>query len=419
MADSIARALSDAKVRNAKPGQKPVKLTDGGGLFLLVQPNGSKLWRYKFRLAGREGLLSIGAYPDVSLAAARELHQAAREKVAAGVNPVQARQVERREAAQVALRDERGTFAQALKSWQDATEPSLAKRTVEWRRWECDRHLIPEFGSRKIWEITRLEVADFLRRVERDAPSVAKIVRTFLVHIFERAIDEGLLEVSPVPSVRLLKRRRWVSHQAMEIDRFPAFMAKLMAADASPYTKGALLLIVLTACRKTEAAGARWAEFDLDRARWVIPPERMKKRREHFVPLSRQAVKLLRAIREYSGGGEFVFPHYYKPHEPMHHTTLGLLMRKVRDEADTVHGFRSMFSTYMNGKKENADVIELCLAHAPENVVRGIYNRYQYEDERRTLLQRWADDLDALVAKSLGSVPRLEVVKKQQRAIAA
>lgn len=418
MNDSIARALSDAKVRNAKPSEKPVKLADGGGLFLLMQPNGSKLWRYKFRLHGREGLLSIGTYPDVSLAAARELHQVARVKVAAGENPVHVRQVERREAAQELVRAESGTFRLALQSWRDVTEPSLAARTIEWRHWAAEKHFGPML-PRKIWEITRQEIAALLTAIEREAPSVAKIMRAHLVHIFDRAIDEGLMDNNPVPSVRLLKTRRWKSHQAMTMKRWPAFLSGLMAAEGSPFTKGALLLIVLTACRKTEAAGARWSEFDLDNACWTIPAERMKMRKEHWVPLSKQAVKLMRALREHSGDGEFVFPHYYKPNTPMHHTTLGLMMRKVRDEADTVHGFRSMFSTHLNAQKQDGDIIELCLAHAPKNVVRAIYNRHEYQDERRALLQLWANDLDAHVAKALGSTLKLDVVNKQQKQIAA
>jgi integrase len=240
------------------------------------------------------------------------------------------------------------------------------------------------------------------------------------VHIFERAIDEGLMETNPVPSVRLLKSRRWVSHQAMTMDRWPAFLSNLMAADASPFTKGCLLLIVLTACRKTEAAGARWEEFDLDAATWTIPAERMKMRKEHFVPLPSQAVKLLRAVHEHSGGGAFVFPHYYKPNAPMHATTLGLLMRSARNEADTVHGFRSMFSTHMNGiDRDNEDIVELCLAHAPKNLVAAIYNRNKYEAERRAVLQRWANDLDAQVTKALGRTLKLDVVKTQQQLIAA
>jgi integrase len=418
MTDSIARALSDAKVRNAKPGGKPIKLADGGGLFLLVQPNGSKLWRYKFRLHGREGLLSIGPYPDVSLAAAREQHQAAREKVAAGENPVHGRQAERREAAQALVRAERGTFAMALQSWRDATEPQLSARTIGWRHWAHDKHFGPLL-PRKVWEITRQETAQLLTRIEREAPSVAKIMRTHLVHIFERAIDEGLLETNPVPSVRLLKSRRWVSHQAMTLDRWPAFLSRLMAADASPFTKGALLLVVLTACRKTEACGARWEEFDLDAGEWTIPAERMKMRKEHFVPLSKQALQLMRALREHSGDGEYVFPHYYKRGAAMHVTTLGLVMRDCRSENDTVHGFRSMFSTHLNAAGENGDIIELCLAHAPKNIVRAIYNRHQYRDERAALLQRWANDLDAQVTKALGRTLKIDVVKKQQRMIAA
>jgi integrase len=424
MTDSFARALSDAKVRNSKAADKPVKLTDGGGLHLLVQPNGSKLWRYKFRVHGREGLLSIGAYPDVSLAAARELHQAAREKVAAGINPVHERQDERREAARAVVVAQAGAFGVVRQNWMDDTAEELSKRTKQQRAWAIGAYLA-ELEKTSVTEIKRQDVSRILLRVQKHAPTVAKRLRGWLDCIFERAIDEGLIELNPVPPAKLLKRRRANSHVAMELAAFPQWMTNLAAFQSYPFTKAALLLIVLTGCRKEEACGAEWSEFDLDAGRWEVPACRMKMRKQHVFPLSRQAVELLRHVREFSEGRRYAFPGVGTA-KHINGRSLNYLMRNTRAGTETVHGFRAMFSTYMNGLKEDPDVIEMCLAHADKNTVRGVYNRYQYIDERTAMLQKWADDLDALVSKASGKPQQLYVVqpkvgfaKKQLTKIAA
>lgn len=398
MADNIARTLTDAAVRNAKPGPKPYKLTDGGGLYLLVQPTGAKLWRYKFRLNGKEGLHSLGAYPDVNLSAARDQHRAARTQVAAGVNPVQVRQAERTKAAQADMLAQAGAFLTVLQAWRDVTDPGLSAHTLKQRNNEIKKYLVPAFKGRAIEAITRAEISAMLKKVEAKTPQVAKNLRGYLSGIYEHALDVGLVNANPVPPPRALKPRQSVSHAAMSVDRLPAFLATLDACKVNLETRTAMWLTILTACRKNEATGARWSELDLDAGEWTIPADRMKGRREHWVPLPRQAVDLLRQLREFAGSNDLLFPNRMDPTRPMAERSLNALMERNGYAGETVHGFRSVFSTHFNAQPgANPDVIERCLAHVPFDMVRRVYNRHEYKAERRALLQAWADWLDGLM----------------------
>lgn len=398
MTDSLARKLSDAKARNAKPQDKAIKLSDGGGLYLLVLPTGAKLWRYKFRVGGREGTMALGAYPDVSLAAAREQHQVARSKVAAGENPVHDRKGKREAAAQQVRRDQAGKFDTVIDSWRETTDHGLAALTIVQRAREIAKYVEPAFKGKRVEQISRNEISWLLKRIEARAPEVARNVRNYLWGIFEHAIDIGLISANPVPPPRVLKRRVQKSHAAMSAARLPAFFAALHGCGANPETKAAARLVILTACRKAEATGARWSEFDLDAGEWTIPAERMKARREHWIPLSRQAVAMLRQLRATSSG-EHLFPHRSRPNTPMAERTLNMLLRRNGFHGETIHGFRSVFSTHFNEQGASADVVERCLAHSPADKVRAAYNRHQYKDERRSMLQDWADYLDGLISK--------------------
>ncbi|KWH65125.1 tyrosine-type recombinase/integrase [Burkholderia anthina] len=398
--------LSDATVRAAKPRETDYKLSDGNGLpglHLLIKATGAKLWRYKFHLHGREGLLSIGAYPAVTLAAAREAHRAACALVASGVNPVHARREDREHVIRAKKQAERGAFSTVLQDWRDATDKGLAASTIRQREREIAKYIEPEFKSKSITAITRTELADLLKRVEKNAPEVARNLRGYLMQIFEHAISDGVLAANPMPPVRpkrgaQSRRRSQVHHAAMDTDRIPGFLAALDASSANLETKAAMRLVLLTACRKNEAVGARWSEFNLDAGEWVLPAPRMKGRVEHWVPLPRQAVALLRELREISDG-TFLFPHRDKPNTPMAGNTLNALMDRIGyGEAATPHGFRSVFSTHFNGLEENPDVIERCLAHVEKNDSRSPYNRYEYREQRQALMQKWADYLDGLVA---------------------
>ena len=389
MADNITRALSDPKVRNAKPEAKPKKLTDGGGLYLLVQPNGAKLWRYKFRLGGKEQLHALGAYPEVSLADARRNHEAARALVAAGESPVKARQTERERATRDELVAKAGSFEAVMASWRKLTDPKLAPASIKQRGYETTRYLAPAFKGKSVQQIDRVAIASLLNGVESRAPEVARNLRNYLSAIFEHAIDIGLVTANPTPPPRALARRRQVSHAAMATDRLPEFLTSLDDCGANRETRIALELVILMVTRKSEVTGARWSEFDLDAAAWTVPAERMKARREHWVPLSPAAVDLLRELRTLSPGA-FLFPHRNKPDAPMNERTLNAMMERNGFAGETVHGFRSVFSTHFNKAGANPDVIERCLAHAPADKVRAAYNRHDYQDERRELLGQWA-----------------------------
>ncbi|WP_175978028.1 integrase arm-type DNA-binding domain-containing protein [Burkholderia sp. BCC1047] len=398
-------AIKAAISKAARDGASDRKLSDGNGLpglHLLVKTTGVQLWRYKFYLHGREGLMALGQYPAVTLAAAREAHRAACALVAAGINPVHARKNERERATLEKKQAERGAFATVLQDWRDTADKHLAPSTVRQRSREIAKHIEPEFKSKSITAITRADLAELLARVEKKTPEVARNLRGYLFQIFEHAIGAGVLNANPMPPARprrgaQARSRTQVHHAAMDIGRIPGFLAALDASNCNPETRAAMKLVLLTAVRKVEATGARWEEFRLDDAEWLVPAARTKARRPHWVPLSHQAIALLRELHELTGHGEYLFPHRDRAHTPMTGNALNAAMNRIGyGDAATVHGFRSMFSTHFNSQHAHPDVVERCLAHAPENEVRAAYNRHQYADERRQMMQDWADYLDRL-----------------------
>ena len=390
--------LTALKIRTAKPAVRAYKLADGGGLFVLVQPNGSKLWRYKFRLQGVEGLQALGAFPEVGLAEARAAHTASRQLVANGVNPVQARRSERESKVLATMHRDKGSFEALYADWDAATSVGLRAGTVDQRRREIDKDLVPVFRGRPVASITRLELTSTLKAVESRAPEVARNLRNHLWGIFEHAIDSGLIEDNPVPPVRVLRKRHQQNHPALGPSQLGAFMRSLDETESlSQQTRIAMRLLVLTACRKNEVVCGRWSEIDLDAAEWEIPADRMKAGRAHWVPLSRQAVYWIRELRTFvPDESVYLFPNRVDPSRPMADRSLNAVMERLGlSGKGTPHGMRAAFSTYFNATGANVDVIEHCLAHTPANRVRAAYNRHKYQDERRTMLQAWADFLEA------------------------
>lgn len=396
MADTLSRALSAAAVHNAKPKDKPYKLTDGGGLFLEVRPNGSKLWRYKFRLHGKEGLLALGAYPDTGLADARKAHNEARALVAAGTNPVAHRKAEQADKARQALQADKGLFSTVLDEWRTVREKGLSPSTFRQQNRELAKYVEPRLAGEQIKGITRLELTELIKGVAKNAPEVARNIRSYLASIFEYAIDSGIITSNPVPPQRVIGKRGVQRHHDMlPFEMLPAFLVALDASRLTIGTRAAMTLLILSACRKVEVAHARWDEFDLDAAEWLIPAARMKTRREHLVPLSTQAVAALRELHHYRTQQDLLFPHRSRPGEPMSHRTLNAVFERIGyGDLATPHGFRAVFSSFWNAREANPDVIEKCLAHAHGDRIRAAYNRNKYLPERRALLQAWADVID-------------------------
>lgn len=401
MTDSLSRALSAAAVQNAKPKERPYKLADGGGLFLQVQPSGAKLWRYKFRLHGKEGLLAIGVYPEVTLKQAREAHNEARAQVAAGINPVADRKAKRADEARQALQADKGLLGSVLAEWKTVREKELSPASIRQQARELAKYVEPKFANERIDRITRLELTELVKSISKTAPEVARNIRTYLASIFEHAIDCGLIDANPVPPPRIIGKRGAQQHHPMlPADSLPGFLVALDKSQITLGTRAAMQLVLLTACRKNEVVAARWSEFDLDTAEWVIPGSRMKTRREHVVPLSTQAVALLKELHQFRTSSEFLFPHRSRRGEPMADRTLNAVFERLGyGELGTPHGFRALFSTYWNAREANPDVIEKCLAHSHKDKVRSAYNRNQYLAERRTLLQEWANFIDEQCSK--------------------
>ena len=393
--------LTDAAVRQAKPADKPRKLFDGRGLYLLILPAGGKYWRFKYRFGGKEKLLALGAYPDVSMKQARERRDAARKALAAGSDPSAERQAAK--AAVVAAEQrERDTFEAVAREWFGKYSSVWAPGHAETIIRRLERDVFPWLGSLPVAEITAVMLLEVLRRVEaRGALETAHRIKQITGQVFRYAIATGRASRDPSGDLRgALPPRRENHHAALTK---PAEVAGLLRAIASYQgsfvVRCALRLAPLVFVRPGELRKAEWSEIDLENGVWRIGAERMKMRREHLVPLARQAVEVLRELHPLTGSGRYIFPGRTAA-RPMSENAITAALRRMGYEQGTMtaHGFRTMASTLLNEMGWPADAIERQLAHAERDEVRGAYNRAEYMVERRRMMQAWADHLDSLAA---------------------
>lgn len=393
--------LTDTAIRKAKPADKPRRLFDGGGLYLEIVPAGGKWWRLKYRFGGKEKRLALGTYPDTGLVAARMRRDEARKLLAAGVDPSEQRKaekVERIKAAEIAA----DTFEKVARDWmarQDVAEITKLKN-----KWILETFLFPEIGALPIGTITPRVLLDALRKIEGagklDTASRAKVK---VGQVFRWAILEGKAEADPTASLRGALKQPKAKHHAAITD--PMKVGELLRAidgfTGQPVTLAALKLAPLVFVRPGELRHAEWSEFDLDGAIWRIPGERMKMKAAHIVPLSSQAVAVLRELQLLTGSGHYVFSGIRSASRPMSENTVNAALRRLGYSKDemTGHGFRSMAASRLNEMGWNPDAIERQLAHAESNKVREAYTHAaQYLDERKRMMQGWADYLDALRA---------------------
>ncbi|MBI1321632.1 tyrosine-type recombinase/integrase [bacterium] len=390
--------LTDAAVRNAKPRDKPYKLSDAGGLFLWVQPSGGKWWRYKYRFAGKEKLLALGSYPDVSLADARERHAQARKVLANGTDPGEFK----KEAKRLALLNSVTTFEALAREWCESRKHKWVTSYGEAMLTRLESHVFPKVGARPISDITASELLVVLRIVEATgALDLAQRLLQASGQIFRYAIATGRAERNPAADLRGALKPPVRKHQAyLKVDELPEYLQKLNAYDGNLQTKLALKFLLLTFVRTGELRMAEWKEINLDEAVWRIPAERMKMRTPLIVPLSRQAIGVLNELHPITGQWRFVFPNQHKPCGCMsENTMLYALYRMGYHSKATGHGFRSTASTILNEHGFAPDVIERQLAHVERNQVRAAYNHAQYLPERREMMQWWADFLDQMAVK--------------------
>jgi len=381
--------LTDSKIRQAKPADKPYKLFDGGGLFLLVQPNGSKLWRLKYRFGGKEKLLAIGSYDKgVSLKKAREERDKARDQLVEGIDPSAAKKREKnfeREQAENTFRSIALDWAKTYGArWMD----SHRDRVIA----SLEADAFPSLGDLPIKEITPPMVLEVIRAVEsRGALDVASRVLQRTGAIFRYAIQTGRATYNPAADMKGVLKTRKVEHRrAISPDELPDFFKKLDSYSGEYITKLALRLIVLTFVRTGELRGAHWDEFNFDQREWRIPAERMKMRSLHIVPLSLQALAVLEELRVLTSQYDLLFPSQRDQRKPISENTLiYALYRLGYHKRATVHGFRALASTILNETGFRPDVIERQLAHVERNKVRAAYHRSEYLEERRKMMDWW------------------------------
>jgi integrase len=385
--------LTDIALRNAKPKDKQYKLSDAAGLHLLIKPNGNKYWRLKYRFAGREKLLSIGVYPVIGLSEARERCLAAKKQLADNIDPSDVKKEEK----QKHLIKIANSFETIAHEWHGNKKQGWTERHASYvlRRIQAD--IFPVLGSRAINEIKAPELLAVLRAIEtRGAIDIAHRALQTCGQIFRYAVATGRAERDITGDLRgALQTRRKENYSRLEAKELPEFFEKLEKYDGELQTKLALKFLLFTFVRTGEVRGARWEEIGFEKKEWRIPAERMKMRDLHIVPLSKQALEILKELHLINGHREHLFPNRNKPMTFIsENTLLYAIYRMGYHLRTTVHGFRATASTILNESGFKPDVIERQLAHAERNKVRASYNHAQYLPERKEMMQWWGDYLE-------------------------
>jgi integrase len=400
-------ALTIKEIDGAKPADKPYKLADGAGLCLLVPPSGAKLWRWRYRFAGKEKMMALGEYPLVSLKEARERHAEARKALANGIDPMAERKAEgeaKQKEAEARQREAENSFEDVARGWWNwwliGKSPRHADTTM--RRMEAD--VFPAYGHKSINEVTASDIRKLMIAVEkRDARDVAKRIHETTSQIFRFAIARDIATRNPAADFKprdILAEAQTENRARVDAKDLPELLVKIDDYNGDVITRLAMKLMTYTFVRTSEEIEAPWTEFDLDEARWTIPAERMKMKTPHIVPLSRQAVEVLRALKQITGNGHFVFAGSRDKKKPIsNNTILYALYRLGYRDRMTGHGFRGLASTILHEKGFDEAHIELQLAHMKRDKVAAAYNQAKYLKQRTEMMQWWADYLDQQLAK--------------------
>lgn len=433
-------ALTTSEIEAAKAGDKPQKLTDEKGLYLEVRPSGSKLWRYRYRINGKENVFAIGEYgkpgedekpPRAQLApeqlkAAQEAIDAAavkrrnrhvftlaearierdrcRSMVKQGIHPSH-----NRKAAELARTTENANnFEAVAKAWIERNRDHWSGTYLRQVTKNLEADAYPKIGLLSIKSITAAHLLRIIEEIdERGAPSLAILMRQWLSAIFRFAATKLLVEHDPAAALKGAIKRPKVKHKKpLARGDFPDFMRKLSEYGGYRITVIAMRLLMLTFVRPSELRQAEWAEFDLEAGRWNVPAHRMKMREAHIVPLSRQALELLAELKTFTGGQRFLFPNQRDPQKALSLTTLNRVLERMGYAGIfSQYGWRTTASTLLNELNFRPDVIERQLAHKERNAVRNAYNRAEYLPERTHMMQAWADLIDAMAQKQTNVTP--------------
>jgi integrase len=391
--------LSDSAIRSAKPKEKPYKLFDGGGLFLLVTPAGGTWWRLKYRFEGKEKLLSLGTYPEVGLKEARRRREEAKEQLAAGIDP----SAQKRAVKAAIKTDATNSFEVVAREWFDKYKDSWVDHHGKKILARLENDIFPLIGAKAVGAVTAPELLEALRRIEaRGAIDTAHRTLQNCGQIFRYAIATGRAERDTAADLRdalsPVKPTNFAS--ITEPKAIGQLLRDIDAYQGNYIVRAALRIAPYVFVRPGELRRAEWSEFNLESAEWRIPAARMKMKEMHIVPLARQVVTILEDLQQYTGHSRYLFPSMRADSAPISDMTLLAGLRRMGYDKDTmtVHGFRSMASTLLNEQGYNRDWIERQLAHGERNTVRAAYNYAQHLPERRKMMTEWANYLDELRA---------------------
>ena len=400
--------LTELSIKQAKPKEKQYKLTDGEAMYLRVYPNGSKYWQLQYWFEGKQKILSFGLWPDVSLKEARDKRFEAKKKIKGGINPIE----EKKERLEAQEFNEKKDKLRGATTFEIVAQEWFSRQSIQWTERHSrgvlsslKKHVFPDLGEIPISYISKQDVIASLRKLEAEGKNeTCYRIRQKIEAIFSFAEIEGHCFGNPAKGLQqILTKPQPKSHNSLPISELQEFLKKMDAdTGSSPTTLLAMKFLILTFVRTSELRFADWKEFDIDCSEplWVIPAERMKMRKTHHVPLSRQAVSILEEMQQYSGTEGYVFPQVYNQKKAMSENTLLYFSNRLGYAGrNTIHGFRSVASTVLNeSRKWHPDVIELQLAHQESNKVRKAYNRAEHLDERRKMMEWWSDYVDSNTA---------------------
>jgi len=396
--------LTNIDCKNAQPKQKPYKLADGGGLYLLINPNGSKLWRMKYYFLQKEKTFAIGQYPIITLKEAREAREDAKRLIAKGIDPSKNKQ----ETKTAAIKNVENTFKAVALEWHETKKSGWSENYARKMMQGLEKNLFPFIGNRPIKDITPPELLHVLRKIEgRGSLDIAGRTKQICGQVFRYGIQTGKCEWDIVLNLTgALKTHKKEHFRTLETNQLPEFLRALERNEARIFerTRRAVYLSLYTFCRPKEIRMARWEDIDFDNALWSIPAEIMKMKKPHLVPLSKQALDVLKAQRDELEGvkTEWVFPSQIRLRSPMSDGTVNKAIKRLGYGKDMVaHGFRALARTMIAEKlKYPAEVIEKQLAHKTNNPLGEAYDRTQFIEERTKMMQHWADYVDQLSSQN-------------------
>ena len=393
MPKQVAR-LSPTQVKNAKSRDKEYNLADGKGLYLRIYPNGSKIWMFNYQIpyTKKRNAISLGRHPATSITQARAEREKCREWLSQGRNPKFVRIEQDRESAEA----ESNTLKHVADKWFKIKSHDISERYSNDIYSSLANHVFPKLGKHPIYKIRVRDVVDVLEPLQETGKlEMVKRVCQRLNMIMDWAVIRGLIEINPLTSIsKAFKAPKKVHLPTIKPDQLPMLMKAIGKAQVMPVTRCLMLWQLHTMVRPGEAAGARWEEIDFEKEVWVIPPERMKKRRTHSVPLSSQTLEILAEMKQVSANREFIFPGDRNPRTHASGAVVNMALKRMGLKGKIVaHGFRSLASTTLNEQGIDSDLIESALAHMDKNTTRGSYNFADYLEQRRAMMQLWSNHI--------------------------